>query len=151
MVKIKIFHSVIASVFIKENEDAETINKALVSLFPFDLEENKLKVEETIASTFFNKKIRITEVKLTKKKLVNCFMEKLKQNISDADKEMVLRQLYTRVDDEGNFFIRLSKKRLLEGKHVVVDHGDCFHVKCHIAAYPQNKENAMKIVREFFG
>ena len=147
---MKLFHNIIVSVFIKPEEDYDLIKAKFLSLFPFDLDEIKIPIMEKNASTFNERKIKIVEVKLVRNKIVSQFMEHIKEKMSEGDRSMILRQLDNRIDEELNFFFRFSKKRMLEDKFVVVDHGDCFHLKCHVVSYPKRKEKAIKSLIDFF-
>lgn len=146
----KLFHNILISVFIKPEEDFDSIKTAFLSLFPFDLEILKIPVNERNASTFNDRTIKIIEVKLEKNRIINEFMNHISEKLNHNDKAMLVRQLDSRIDDELNFFFRLSKKRLLEDNcFVVVDHGNCFHFKCHIATYPKNKDKAKELLSDF--
>jgi RNA binding exosome subunit len=148
---MRCFHTIIVSVFVKEEEDYQQIKLGFLELFPFKPEDEKVIVSEKIVSTFNDRKIRILEVRLTKTRHINEFMQYIRAKMSDSDKKMIIEQIDSRVDGCMNFFFRLSKKKLLEeGKFVVVDHGDCYHFKCHVASYPQNREKAKVIVKNFF-
>jgi len=144
---MKLFHNISVSVFIKEEEDYEVVKENFLKLFPFSLEEEKIGLSESKASTFNDKKITILEVRFTRNRQINEMMDFTKDKLSDSDKEMLVRQIDSRVDEETNFFFRLSKSKWInDEKYVVVDHGDCFHFRCHVATYPQNKEKAEQIV-----
>lgn len=147
---MKVFHNVIVNVFIKPEENYDEIKQAFLKLFPFDIAESKVQVSETNASTFEQRTIKIIEVVLHKEALINKLMEFTKEKMSEDDKKMIVRQLDSRVDDEVNFFFRLGKNRLLNGEYVVVDHGNCFHFKCHVAAFPKKKEVAITVIKDYF-
>ena len=145
---MRFFHNIAVSVFCKQEEDFDLIKKAFIGLFPFDCQKEKIEIEEKRASTFNDRVIRIFKVQLVKVRHINQFMDSIMGSLEATDKEMMARQLDSRTDDEGNFFFRLSKKKLIEeGKFVVVDHGDCYHFKCHAATYPLSKEKAKEIIK----
>lgn len=136
-------------VFVKEDEDKDTVRKSLVSLLPFDLEEQKVRVDEKKVEGFNDKKIIILRVTLDKDRHINPFLHKLSKNLG-SEKETLLQQLDTRLDDNLNLFIRLDKERLLEGKYVLTDSGNCFHIKMNVAAFPKRKEAAVTILKQLF-
>ena len=145
---MKLFHNIIVSVFIKPEENFDAIKKNFLGLFAFDLEKSKICVEEKNASTFRDRTIKIFEVKITKNRLINDLIDFIKSKLSSEDKEMMIRQLDSRIDDGLNFFFRLSKKQLEEGKFTVVDHGHCYHFKCHVVTYPKSRDAAIKLLIE---
>ncbi len=147
---MKLFHSVNISVFIKDEEDYDSIKENFIGLFPFNLEEARVNLSETNASTFNDRTIRILEVRLERNRQINDFMKAVKEKLSITDREMMIKQINTRLDDNLDFFFRLSKSELIEeGKCVVVDDGNCYHFKCHIATFPQNKKKAKELIQDF--
>lgn len=139
------------SVFARENEDSEIIKSKLISLIPFDLDEEKVLVEQQKALGFNEKEIRIFEIVLQKEKHINLFLSNLISKISEEAKSRILQQLETRLDEECNFFLRFSKDRFVhEGELWLTDQGNCFHVKMNIAAFPKKREIALDIVRKVF-
>jgi len=147
---MKLFHSISVSVFIKEEEDYEIIKGKFLGLFSFDLKDSKVALSEKNVSILNDRSMVILEVRLARNGQINDLIEFVKSKLSDKDKQMLVQQLDSRVDEELNFFFRLSKPKLTEsGKYVVVDDGDCYHFKCHIATYPQNREKGKELVKDF--
>ena len=147
---MKLFHNIEVNIFIKPEEDYDSLKKGFIGLFPFDLTKERVKINEMSASTFHDRKIKIVEVRLTKDRHMIELFDDVKEKLSEADKKMLVKQIDSRIDDELCFFFRLSRKKLIEdNKYVVVDHGDCYHFKCHIATYPRNKEKAKGMIKEF--
>ncbi|MFT4304265.1 MAG: RNA-binding domain-containing protein [Candidatus Woesearchaeota archaeon] len=148
---MKIFHSVVVSVFIKEEEDYNLIKDKYLELFPFDLKKARVLFFVQSASTFNERQIKILEVRIEKEKFLNEFMNNILLKISKNDIKMMLDQIDTRVDENGDFFFRISKEKVIQNKpeYIIVDDGNCYHFKCHVAAYPQNKQNAINVVTNF--
>ncbi len=146
---MKTAHNIRLSVFAHEEEDAKKIKQAFISLLPFDLEQEKLKLRRTTATGFRERKILILEIMLKKERHTRKFLTFLKDNISEDQKLMIARQAESRLDDELDFFIRLDKQRLLNKEFWVTDSGDCFHIKISVAAYPAKREAALEVVREW--
>jgi RNA binding exosome subunit len=147
---MKWFHSITVSVFIKPEENYDMLKQKFILLFPFSLEDAKIAIKETCVSSFEDRILRILEIKLTKESLINQLMKSILDKLSHDDVSMMLQQLPTRVDAESNFFFRLSKIKLIdENCYIIVDDGNCYHFKCYVAAYPQNKEKAMETVSKF--
>ena len=142
-------HSVTVRVFCGEEESESEVLNGLKSLMPFDLEKERIAINRQNALGFSDRKITIVEAVLTKKRHVKAFFDNLLEKISAPDKQMLLRQLDSRVDDDANFFVRLEKETLAKRNELLVtDGGNCYHVKIKIAAYPSSKENAIKLMKE---
>ena len=146
---MKIAHNVKLSVFSHEEEDDEKIKQALLSLLPFNLEQEKLQLTRTKATGFRERKIIILEIMLTKEKHISKFLKHLKQNLSDDQRRLLLSQVESRLDKELDFFIRLDKQKLLNNQFWITDAGNCFHIKLSIAAYPAKREAGLKVVQEW--
>jgi RNA-binding protein len=153
---MKAVHTVTITVFVRPGEDAASIEKALKSLSPFDLEKEKLRIERmgVQGSEVFDgvgyDNINILKLILDKERHTNRFIDLLKEKLPESD----LRQLAdqdNRVDEECCFYLRLDKKKLLGGEWALTDGGDCFHIKMTIAAFPKKREVALQTVRKMFG
>ena len=150
---MKLAHSVRINVFAHEqrSEDPQLIKEKLVALIPFDLEKEKIKVSETKATSATETTIMIFEVVLEKQRHVSQFLKELSETISKPDKQKLQVQLDSRLDESCDFFLRFDKQTWIdEGKLLLTDSGDCFHVKITVAAYPKNKENAKKAIKAIF-
>lgn len=147
---MKLAHQIKLSVFIHEEEDREKIFQKLISLVPFNLKEEKIKLNEDTAIGFNNKKIKTYEIVLEKDRHINGFLEKLKESLNQEQKELLLKQAESRLDDELHFFIRLDKEKLLNDEFWITDSGNCFHVRISIAAFPAKREKALEVLNELF-
>ncbi len=146
---MKIAHSASIRVFCGEEENESEVMNGLKSLLPFDLEKEKILVQRQTALGFGDRRIAIFEVILTKDRHVKAFLDSLLQKISATDRQMLLRQLDSRVDDEANFFVRFDKEALTKRNDLLVtDSGNCYHVKIKIAAYPSTKQKTIEVVKE---
>ncbi len=148
---MKTIHHIYIKVFLKYLDDDEHILNVLKSFLPEDLEKEKVFIEEETVHIDDSgiEKMKILRTKLSKERHTKKIIELLKEKLSSEELKQ-LREQDNRIDDEGNFFFRLSKPKLLKGRYELTDGGDCFHFKIQIAAYPKNKENATKIVQELF-
>lgn len=55
----------------------------------------------------------------------------------------------TRIDDECNLYLRFDKKEFVENKKLLlVDHGNCIHLRAKVAAYPAKKDSAITVITE---
>lgn len=151
-ITLNIAHSVAIRVFCGEEENESEIVNGLKSLLPFDLEKEKIAVQKQTAFGFSDRRITIFEVTLAKNRHVKAFLDNLLPKISSTDKQMLLRQLDSRVDDNANFFVRFDKETLAKHNELLVtDGGNCYHVRIKMAAYPSNKETAIKLLRKLIG
>lgn len=149
---MKYAHLIKIDVFSKEGEDENAIIKRLLSLIPFDIEEQKIKLEKSKAEGFGDKSINIFEITLAKDSHINQFLKNLKEKLADEQKELILKQAESRLDQDFDFFLRFDKEKLInEDKLWLTDSGNCFHIKISIAAFPRKRENGLEMIKEIFG
>jgi hypothetical protein len=148
---MKLANSIKITVFSKEGEDADKIKAALISLIPFNLEQENILIGQTKAIGFNEKEIRIFEITLAKDKHINQFIETLISKLKPETKELIIRQAESRLDDEYNFFLRFDKEKLMtENIFWLTDQGNCFHIKITLLAFPKRKDVALEVVRKIF-
>ncbi len=147
---MKLANNAAIRVFCKEGEDKALLLEKLKLLLPFDLEKEKIKIEEQKAEGFDEKQILILSVMLEKGRHVNAFIENLLKRLGD-EKKTLIEQLDSRLDDDLDFFIRLDKDMLLKDKFVLTDSGNCYHIRISIAAFPKRKEKAAAMLKELLG
>ena len=148
---MKYAHLIKLSIFSYEHENIEQILEAFLGFFPFNLEENKVLLKKSTAEGFNDRKITILEVTLSKTNLVNEFLENLLKNLSKEQKEQMLREAESRLDENQDFFIRFDKELWINNKKLeLTDSGKCFHLKISIAAFPKKREIALNVVKKLF-
>jgi RNA binding exosome subunit len=145
---MKALHNVTITVFVKNDENREEIKDCLLKLVSFDIAKEKIKLEEDTALGLNEDAISIYKIFLEKERHVKKFIDDLLSKLTDDQKEMLLQQAESRVDDECNFFLRLHKDRLIKGEYIITDSGNCFHIKMAVAAYPAIKDKALQVVKE---
>lgn len=144
-----IAHFVEISVFAKPEENAELIRQGLISLLPFSLEDEKVKLIERNAVGFHDRIIKIFEVRLEKEKHTNQFVNWLFQNLSEHTKQTIKTQLESRIDEHLYFFLRFDKNKWIKNRELfLVDHGDCYHIKITIAVFPKKKNNVINKIKQ---
>jgi RNA-binding protein len=74
----------------------------------------------------------------------------LKELIKEDQCKTLREQRWSRLDEELFFYIRLNKEAALKDIFELTDSGDCVHIKMHIAAFPKNRDSALKVVEEMF-
>jgi RNA binding exosome subunit len=144
---MRLAHNIVLSVFIKPEEDAQSIEKAFLSLVPLDLAQEKIKLERTTAEGFEQRKIKILTIRLTKHRHIQAVLERLNENLSETEKERLRTENRTH---DLTFYMRLDKKAAQEGKYSLTDGGECIHIKLVLAAYPKTDEAAKAIVPLLF-
>lgn len=147
---MKYAHLARLTVFSYENEDNESILKAFLEFFPFSLEEKKVELKKRTAVGFNEKRITIYEAVLTRNSLLNQFLGSLMERLG-SQKEAILEQLDSRLDENLDFFLRFRKDEWInERKLALTDSGKCFHLKLSIAAFPKKREIALRLLEEMF-
>jgi len=143
-------HTACLRVFAKGDEDFGKIRKRFLEFFPFGLDEEGIELKEQTAIGFKERKIRILEATLSKKRHLKMFIEHI-LNMLKGQKELLIRQKESRLDEDLDFFIRFDKDRMLEtGEYLITDSGNCFHLKLSIAAFPAKREIALAIIDKIF-
>ena len=144
---MKIAHSIYIRVFCGKEENENKIANGLKWLLPFDIEKELISVQRQTALGFRDGKITILEATLVKDKHVNAFLDNLLQKLAEQQKLLLLRQLESRIDSEGNFFIRFEKEILVKHRELLVtDSGNCYHVRIKVASFPSTKKAAMAVM-----
>ena len=148
---MKYAHSIKLTVFSYENENVQAILDAFLKFFPFSLEENKVELKKTEAKGATESNIAIFEAVLTKTKLINRFLDFILGSLDKKQKELILKQIESRLDENLDFFIRFDKEEWMNNKKLeLTDSGKCFHLKINVAAFPKKREVGLKIVNELF-
>jgi RNA binding exosome subunit len=140
-------HYVEMRVFCKEGEDEQTLVNKIKEVFPFDFEKEKIKFRWQTAEVFENKKLKIFYVTADKERHIKKVLALLFEKIPKEDKEILLNQLESRLDNSLHFFLRLDKDKMMEGEYKLTETGNCFHFTIAIAAYPHRREIAVNIVK----
>jgi len=154
---MRYIHNAKIVVFIKPEEylgNEELIKKIreiFHKLVQLDFEKEKLSIKEEIVESFENRKIKILTLEISKEAQTNIFIKTLKDLLGTGQCKTVLEQRWSRLDEELYFYIRLDKEAALKEVYELTDGGDCIHIKLHIAAFPKNREKALKVVEEIFG
>ncbi len=160
---MKILHKLEINCFVKNNEDnfdseivSEAIKEKIDSFIKQKLDVEDLNKEKIISKIIilepedeYTSKLYQINIQAEKKpeKLLECFFN----NKTKKDKINLLKEFNDKIDDEGFLFLRFDKKTFIEkDKLKLVTHGNCIHIKAKIAAFPQNKENALLIMKNYF-
>ena len=148
---MKYAHLIKLNVFSKETDDYNGVLNKFKAFFPFDLEKEKINLKKTTAFGFEDKKITILEVILTKERNIKEFIKNLSKNLDDKQKNRILIESESRLDENLDFFLRFAKDELIKNnKLVLTDSGDCFHLKMSIAAFPKKRSIALGTIKSIF-
>ncbi len=134
------FHYLTFRAFCQATEDEAKVRAALKFVSGSD------DVSVTKSYGFHGNPIIIleTEVK-SKKRIDSIFLALGHSNLRELRDTLELR-----LDDESNFFFRLDKQEAAEGRIVVTTNADVIAIKGKVKAYPNNRENAMRALAEYF-
>ena len=148
---MKLMHSIKLTVFSYEHENSDEILNSILKFFPFNLEENRIKLVKRNATGFGDSKIEIFEVLLIKTSLINQFLDFILENLDDVQKGTLIQQAESRLDENLDFFIRFDKDSWVKNEKLeLTDSGKCFHLKMSVAAFPTKREVALKIIQDIF-
>ena len=136
-------HNLSYRAFVYGTENEEKVREALSTLLP------TAQPTKEITEGYHKNQVTILQGKITKKREIKDFLEKLGA-LKPSSKKRILRELEHRMDDRGNLFLRFDKQRAYLGDLKIVEHGNALHLKLKIAAYPARKEEALKVARQIF-
>jgi RNA binding exosome subunit len=148
---MKLVNNVNVRVFCRADEYEQIILDGLYKVIGFNslvLDDEKLVIKKSVVSGF-DDKIKIFEFYIDKQRHIKLFLKNLNNNLSDANKKDLLLQ-YNRLDDNLDFFLRLSKPLIFKDSFILTDSGDCFHIKLNLAVFPTSKVLAKEKLKEIF-
>lgn len=141
--------SVHCRVFIKPEDDPTALATAFRKFFPFVLEEERLAlVTEHVKG--FETTIDVLRLSLKKESHTSAFLAQFISLLSEEQRQTLLKQKESRLDEDFMFYVRLDKKSWLEGRVVLTDSGECFHFTFEVAAYPKRKEAVIASLEKIF-
>lgn len=148
---MKHFNTITVSVFAKPEENAELLKKGLLALIPFDLEAEKVVLNDQTATGFNQRTIHIYSITLQKERHMNAFMDFFQSKLNNQQHTQLVREAETRLDPELMFFIRIDKDLWANEQAVLLtDSGHCYHLKFAVAAFPRKRDVALGIVTNIF-
>ncbi len=147
---MKLTHHIELRVFsrVDEGEDTEKIKEQIRELFPFDFEKEKIKIKEENAYGFEDNKIKILTVSVDAQRHTNTVLKNLMDKLDKDQKDLLWRQIESRLDDELHFYLRLDKEKLPDGKYCITESGHCFRFDITIAAFPHERTVAKDVVKK---
>jgi RNA binding exosome subunit len=137
--------------FVKPEDDAAAMREALIRLSAWPeskVEEDAVTVDDCFVGDC-RRKVRVVRVVLEKSR-IRPFVEQLNEALGETERQKLVAQVESRLDEEGTFFLRLSKEGWLEGKMRLTESGDCFHVSIGVLSYPKKRELLVQNVAKIF-
>jgi RNA binding exosome subunit len=149
---MKYLNNAVISAFAKPSEeDVSAVRKGIVELVPLNLAEEKIEVKEQTAHGFNEQQIKIFTITLAKTAHTTAFLKALLNRLTKEQKELLLRQKESRLDDELRFFMRIDKDKWLSDRRIfITDSGHCFHIRMHLASFPATREAALLLLEKVF-
>ncbi len=148
---MKSFTSIAISVFAKPEDDAKKLETGLIKLIPFDLENEKIAVDDQTAQGFNQRTIHIYTITLQKDRHVNAFVDFLLEKLSKQQRIQLVNEADTRLDSDLMFFLRIDKALWVnDGILQLTDSGSCYHIKCTVAAFPKKRDIALEVATNVF-
>ncbi len=145
---MKFANHIAITVFANQTDDIPNVKQTLIDLIPFNISDEKISVEQHTADGFGNERIKIFLIDLVKERHTNAFLKSLVSKLSDTQKALLISQKESRLDEEMHFFIRLEKTALQEGRILLTDAGNCYHINMSIAAFPVVRAKALEVVEK---
>jgi len=143
------FFSATVTVFAKDSEDHDLLEKAFLGFFPYNLKDEKLEIKRTKFNGLEDEKMTILELSITKKRHVTPFFPNLIGHLDNNQKNILLEQLESRLDEDLFFYMRFEKDMLIKNNiYELADGGNCFHIKMLIRAYPKKRDVAIDFLRD---
>lgn len=131
----KVFHTLEIEAFSYPTEDIDKVEKS------FQITGFEPKVSDTSTED-----MKILKAKEERHGKITDFVELLKQEMDEDELEEICRTLEDRVDEEGNFFIRLDKQEALDEEYVLSEGSD-IQVRLKISSFPSSREKAIEKAR----
>ena len=105
--------------FVKtEEKSTEKVYERFLGLIPFDIKEEKVPLKKKTVLGFNKEPIQTYKIKLKKKRHTQAFMEKLRNGLSEVERQYLVNNMDARMDQEGSLFVRLKLEALLEVRKI---------------------------------
>jgi RNA-binding protein len=142
----KLIHSIQITILEKNEENLEGIHDIFFHLFPIDFKKEQIDIKHEKLEGLEQKIIHSFSLITTKQRHNKILSESILSKINKETKKQLLNQLDSRLDDEGNFYIRFDKQELFHESFQLTDSGNCIHIKIKLAAFPAKKEQFKKSI-----
>lgn len=136
-------HNIRYRLFVYKEENEYDLIEGLKNILP------TAKVEREIAEGISGDKIIILSGEIAKKRETKEFMNKLLE-MDNSKIATLINDFEKKIDENGNLFLRFSKKESCNNILEICEEGDSIHLKVKIAAYPAKKKVAIDLLNKFF-
>lgn len=144
-------HNAELTVFCKQGEDEDMVRHAMAWLLGLDLNKERLRIREDAAIGLTNSKIKILSIRLTKASHINRAVSSIKSMLTGSQLDSIIMTADSRLDQGHKFYLRFDKEDIIKSRNLsLTDSGNCFHLKITIAAYPKDRKNSLRTVRDLF-
>ncbi len=137
---MKLAHNIKISVFARDDVDA--VKKGLMSLLPDSVIDGINKGDLSVDEQRTDDGLSMISLYLVRNRYCTDFLRKL---FADIDGNMA-DEICRRIDQRCRCYIRLDKRSLLEGKKVLTDRGDCYHIRITMAVFPRKLDKAEEMI-----
>jgi len=134
-------HNIRFRVFVYKGENQEDSIYGILNILP------NAEIEIEKAEGIFDDDILILSGLVAKKRFTKEFFNNLK-NLDENQINKLILDLDKKFDEHGNLFLRFNKEDAINNKWMIVDSGNCIHLKVKIAAYPAKKEIAISKIKK---
>ena len=142
----KLIHSIQITILEKNEDDLEKKYDVLLFIFPADYKKECIDINHENFEGLQKNTIHSISLTTTKERHNKSLSESLFSKLSDEIKKQLLDQIDSRLDDQGNFYIRFDKQELMKKSFQLTDSGNCVHIKIKMAAFPAKREQFKKSV-----
>ena len=136
--------------FEKNQAYLDSIEALFHELLPLNFEKENLSIDHEQMEGLTNSMVHSFNLTLKKQRHTLLFLHTLFDYLSESDKQSLYEQRALRLDDEGQFYLRLDKEQLLHHISRLTDTGDCFHITIKLAAFPAKRENFLATLELLF-
>ena len=144
----KLIHSIQIHVLEKDEDNLQRIYDVFTHIFPIDYDKENILIKndklEGLQHTIIHSLTLIT----TKERHNKILAKMIFSNIDNEMKSLLLNQIESRLDGEGNFYIRFDKHSLFDKHFQLTDSGDCFHIKIKVAGFPAKKPYFIQSIQQ---
>ena len=140
----KLVHTVQVNVFETNQNSLQSIKDLYHKMLPIDHSKEQVEIDYEQLQGFNQKIIHSLTLTTIKNRHNSLILNTIFTSLPTKSINKIIDQIETRVNHEGNLFLRLDKPSLLNNSYRLIDHGNCFHIKIKLAAFPANKDNYLK-------
>ena len=121
--------SVEITVLVHATEDEEKVRRAVLNLFPHDVEPPTL--DSVSLTGYFGDPIKALKMMVKNRKPAEELLLNIVRSLNTLDQTTLIGELHKRLDETKNLYIRLDKQRALKGQMVLERH-DSIRVKASL-------------------